>query len=96
MTVIGGEGRGTIESGIVIGGRGAAILGPSATGPDDMQVSYGGGFGMFDVGFAFVHRPALLITLSGGLGGYGISLDLSDERSARFDEVLRTPGGAPR
>jgi hypothetical protein len=91
MTVIGGEGRAVFNSGFVAGGRGAGILAPGGAGPGNLRTSFGGGFGMVDLGFAFVHSQAFLLTLTGDIGGYGWSLGISDQQSARFDDVLKNP-----
>lgn len=64
---------------------------PSGEGPDGLQTHLGGGLGMLDLGFALVHTRSLLFTLTGGIGGYGLSLRIDDEGSARFDDVLREP-----
>ena len=91
MVLLGGEGHGVLPSGFVVGARGAGVFGPSANGPDGMQTHLSGGFGMVDFGFAFVHQPNLLLTLTGGLGGYGMTLGIGDGQSARFDDVLKNP-----
>jgi hypothetical protein len=91
MTVIGGEGHAVFPSGLVLGGHGAAVIGPRGEGPANLQTEFGGGFGMFDLGYAPVHTPALLFTVSGGIGGYGLSLRIGDDQNARFDDVLANP-----
>ncbi len=90
-TVIGGEGRGISDTGFVAGVKGAAILYPDAGGPGDIQTNLSGGFGMLDLGFAFLNTERLALTLTAGIGGYGWSLDISDRASASFDELLATP-----
>jgi hypothetical protein len=92
IVLLGGEGRAVLDSGFVIGGYGAALIAPNEDGPGDFQASLGGGFGMFDLGFALVRTRSLLFTITGGIGGYGLSLEIDDERSASFDEVLQEPG----
>ncbi len=91
ITLLGGEGRAVLESGFVIGGHGAALIAPSRDGSSGFQTSLGGGFGMADIGFALVHTRSVLFTITGGIGGYGLSLEIDDERSARFDDVLQNP-----
>lgn len=91
LSVIGGEGHAVFESGFVVGGHGAALLAPDGDGPGDVESSLSGGFGMLDLGFALVHTPAWLLTATGGVGGYGLSLELDEHRSVRFDDVLRNP-----
>ena len=80
-----------LESGFVAGARGAAIIYQSGDGPDGMQTHLGGGFGVLDFGFALVHRAPFLLTLTASIGGYGTSLEIGDEQSARFDDVLADP-----
>jgi hypothetical protein len=90
MIVLGGEGH-AVARRFVIGARGGALLGENGRGPDGLTTSLGGGFGMLDAGFAFVHSSALLLTLTGGIGGYGLSFGISDGKSAEFDDVLESP-----
>jgi hypothetical protein len=91
LTLLGGEGHAVLRSGFVIGGRGAAVLGPTGTGPGDLQSHFAGGFGLFDLGFALVHTRSVLFTALGGIGGYGVSLSIGDDQTARFDDVLADP-----
>jgi hypothetical protein len=91
ITVIGGEGRAIFPSGFVAGGHGAGLLSPGGAGPGNLRTSFGGGFGMFDLGYAPVHTRAVLFTLTGGIGGYGWSLGISDQQSAKFNDVLKNP-----
>jgi hypothetical protein len=90
-TLIGGEGHAVLDSGFVAGARGAAIVYQTGDGPDGMRTHLGGGFGMFDFGFALVRRSPILLTLTASIGGYGTSLEIGDEQSARFDDVLADP-----
>jgi hypothetical protein len=91
MTLLGGQALAVFPSGFVVGGHGAAILAPSADGPDSFRASFSGGYGMADFGFAFLHTRALLLTLTGGIGGYGMGLHISERRAFAFDDVLEDP-----
>jgi hypothetical protein len=91
-TLLGGEGHAVFPSGFVAGAHGGALLTPDGDGPSGLQRTFGGGFGMIDLGLALVQRPAFLLTLTSGIGGYGMSLGISDGQSARFDDVLKNPG----
>lgn len=91
MTVIGGEGRAIMKSGFVVGGRGAALIASDAEGPGELRAQLGGGFGMVDFGFALVRSRRLLLTLTAGLGGYGLGLDLGEQQALDFDDVLENP-----
>jgi hypothetical protein len=75
---------------------GAIRFGPSGAGPNDMRTHFGGGFGLVDFGYAFIHTEHVLLTLTGGIGGYGVELGIGDDQSVRFDDVLGTPGAARR
>jgi hypothetical protein len=91
MTLLGGQAHAIFPSGFVVGGHGAAILAPSAGGPEGFRASFDGGFGMADFGFAFLHTRAFLITLTGGIGGYGMGLHISEHRAFAFDDILDNP-----
>jgi hypothetical protein len=91
LVLLGGEGHAVLQSGFVIGGRGAALLGDDGRGPGTLQSELSGGFGMLELGFAVVHTDSVLFTVLGGLGGYGFSLLLSEHETLRFEEVLETP-----
>lgn len=89
--LIGGEGHAILKSGFVIGGRGAAILNPTLDGPGTYEAALTGGFGMLDLGFAPVHLEHLLCTVTAGLGGYGLGLDIENNQPADFGDVLSNP-----
>jgi hypothetical protein len=91
VTIIGGEGRGVMESGFVVGGRGGAFLSPSADGPGAVRATLSGGFGMAEFGYAFVHTRPILLTLTAGIGGYGLDIELTERRTVAFDDVLDDP-----
>jgi hypothetical protein len=91
LTLIGGEGHAVLPSGFVMGARGGALLSPDGSGPNGLQRSFGGGFGMLDLGYAFVHERAWLVSLTGGIGGYGMDIGIGDGQSVPFDEVLQNP-----
>ena len=90
--VIGAELRVIHPSGLLTGIYGAAILPNRGDGPDLLRVSWSGGFGMFDAGWAFVRLRAFTLSLSGGFGGYWASLDIHQRSGeVRFNEVLAAP-----
>jgi hypothetical protein len=90
MTIIGGDGHAVFDSGFVAGARGGALVGPSGTGPG-VRTHLAGGFGMVNFGFAPVRTTHFLFTVTGGIGGYGLSLGIGDDQSVPFDSVLRSP-----
>jgi hypothetical protein len=91
ITVIGGEGHAILPSGFVMGAHGGALLSSDGRGPNGFERSFGGGFGMLDLGLALVRTRPLLVTLTSGIGGYGMSLGISERQSASFDAVLQSP-----
>jgi hypothetical protein len=91
LTLIGGEGHAVLPSGFVVGARGGGILSSDGRGPNGYERSFGGGYGMLDLGLALVRTRPILVTLTSGLGGYGLSLGISERQSAPFDAVLQDP-----
>jgi hypothetical protein len=91
MILIGGKGHAIFENGFVLGGMGGGIIGPSGGGPGELSTQFGGGFGMADFGFAFVHTQAVSLIATGGFGGYGYSLAINDPGSTSFDAALENP-----
>jgi hypothetical protein len=91
LTMLGGEGHAVLPSGFVIGARGGALLSADGGGPDGLRRTFSGGFGMADFGYAFLREQAVLITLTSGIGGYGMELGIGDGQSVPFDQVLQNP-----
>jgi len=91
IPVIGGELRAIHDNGFVMGAYGAAILDKTGDGPGGLQTSWGGGFGLLDLGYAPVHSRSFTVSVSGGIGGYGLTLDVADTRDTTFGEVLDMP-----
>jgi hypothetical protein len=91
ITVIGGEGHAILPGGFVVGAHGGGLISSDGRGPNGFERSFGGGFGMLDFGLALVRTQPLLLTLTSGLGGYGMSLGISNRQSASFDDVLQNP-----
>lgn len=91
LTLIGGEGHAVLPNGFVMGARGGAILAGEGGGPDGMRRTLSGGFGMVDLGYALVRERPVLVTITTGLGGYGMELGIGDGQSVPFDQVLQNP-----
>lgn len=91
MTLVGAEGHLILPSGLVFGAHGAGLLSPSGSGPMDMQTQFGGGFGLLDLGYAFVHSAPILASFYAGFGGYGTSFEISSGQAQKFDAVLQNP-----
>ncbi|MDD9964813.1 MAG: hypothetical protein OXR73_01205 [Myxococcales bacterium] len=91
ITLIGGEARGVTESGFVAGIHGAAFIPPSGDGPGAARTRLRGGFIALDLGMALIHTRSLLLTVTAGLGGYGLSLSIDSDEDVPFDDVLADP-----
>jgi len=78
-------------AGFLFGAHGAGLMSPSGSGPMDLQTQFGGGFGLVDLGYAFVHKSSLLASFYAGMGGYGTSFEISSGQSQNFDAVLHNP-----
>jgi hypothetical protein len=89
--LVGFEGVGVFASGLVVGARVGAILNPSGAGPDGEETHLCAGFGTLDFGFAFIRTAPLLLTVTAGGGWYVMTLDVSDDESVPFDDVLTNP-----
>ena len=86
----GGGGHFMIRNRFIIGGEGGGLVGDQTTrGP--YKVSVGGGYGFFDLGVvAFRHGEFRIYPLI-GIGGGGLSVDITDTRAASFGDILRNP-----
>lgn len=91
VVLLGGEARAILPSGFVIGGRGFAIVTADGEGPGNFTRDFSGGLGMAEFGYAFVHTEPVLLTLGAGIGGYGLSLEISEHDNVDFDDVLSNP-----
>jgi hypothetical protein len=88
---LGGGGLGT-RGRFLIGGEGHALLGASE---DDAagahQVSSGGGFGLFRVGFLAVSGESFDLYPLLGIGGGGMNVKIVERDAPTFGEVLADP-----
>jgi hypothetical protein len=91
MLVIGGEGRSIAANGFVFGGHGAGIMGATGDGPGALETEWSGGYGMADFGYAPIRLSSFLLAITAGIGGYGMSLDIADNRDVDFEDVLDAP-----
>lgn len=96
VLTLGGAGYGT-RGRFLIGGEGHALLGGAETTADGArQLSFGGGYGLFRVGYlAFSHR-GLDVFPTFGIGGGGMSLSIAERSAPTFDDVLADPETSSR
>lgn len=89
---LGGGGLGRVGDRFLLGGEGHGVLGESITRADgEYRVSAAGGFGLFRVGYAaWSYRGFDLIPMV-GIGGGGLSVDITGRSAPDFDEVLEDP-----
>ncbi len=91
---LGGGGHGIVRERIVIGGEGHALLGraeQSTIGGVDYGTKFSAGYGFFDVGVLAMRTGGLDVYPLLGLGGGGVSLDITQSEIGSFDELLQDP-----
>lgn len=91
MVSLGGGGYGVVANRLMLGGEGHGLL--TADGSvGGRNVSIGGGYGLFNLGYLFRPTTGLRAYPLLGLGGGGLLLDIESEGTAdSFDEVLDNP-----
>jgi hypothetical protein len=88
---LGGAGFGT-RGRFLIGGEGHALLGASESDAGGAhQLSTGGGFGLFRVGFLAISGDAFDVYPMLGIGGGAMSLKIVERDAPTFGEVLADP-----
>jgi hypothetical protein len=92
LTLVGGEGRAVLTSGVVVGARGSALVSEGGRGPGNWNTRLDGAMGMLNLGYALFRAETLSLTLTADIGAYGLSLELSQQDPADFDEILAEPG----
>jgi hypothetical protein len=91
MISIGGGGYGVVAKRLLLGGEGHGLM-TSQKGFQSRDVSVGGGYGLFTLGYLFRPRPKLRVYPQLGIGGGGLQLDIGSAGTADdFDEVLDDP-----
>jgi hypothetical protein len=93
LVAIGGGGYGVVANRLLIGGEGYGLVAPSR-GYQGRDVSVGGGYGLFTLGYRL--RPADEVRAYPlvGVGGGGLSLDIGGTGADRFGDVLDDPNRA--
>lgn len=91
VLTLGGAGYG-VRGRFLIGGEGHALLGGDETTPDgSLDVSLGGGYGLFRVGYLALEHDHLDIYPTVGIGGGSLSVRIRERSVPTFDDVLADP-----
>lgn len=92
VLTLGGAGYGA-KGPVLIGGEGHAILGGKKTTSDGaFEVSLGGGYGLFRLGYLVVETEAFDLYPRLGIGGGRVSVNVKGRSAPLFDDVLQDPG----
>lgn len=92
FVTIGGGGFGVVADRFLLGGEGHALMGSEETTPDGaLQVSMGGGYGLFRLGYLAFSRAGFDVWPMIGLGGGGMNLQITERSAPTFEEVLANP-----
>ncbi|MFB6278570.1 MAG: hypothetical protein ABEK75_03620 [Salinibacter sp.] len=87
---IGGGGYG-VTNRILLGGEGHGLI-TADRGLNGRNVSVGGGYGLFTLGYLFRPSPSARVFPQLGLGGGGLRLEIGSAGDAsEFDDVLSNP-----
>lgn len=87
---IGGGAHGILESGIVIGGEGHALLSQKET-TGTFKTALGGGYGFFNVGYVVYQQNDFTVYPLLGIGGGSVTMKITDSEAPLFDEVIGDP-----
>lgn len=90
----GGEGYGIIGR-MLVGGEGMAVVSGSESGTVGAKLYKSmltGGYGLFKVGYIAYQKGGFILYPSFGIGGGGLSLTISRDETASFDQFLADPG----
>lgn len=90
LFAVGGGGYGVVSGRLLIGGEGYGLVAPSR-GYQGRDVSLGGGYGLFTLGYRFRAADGLRVYPQVGIGGGGLSLDIGSTEEGQFDDVLADP-----
>jgi hypothetical protein len=87
----GGGGQGIIGN-FIIGGEGHGVMGNSGLN-QTYRVTYGSGYGLFNMGYVVYSNPVLLLYPMLGIGGGGQSVTIIDRSSlpVNFSDILEDP-----
>jgi hypothetical protein len=90
LVAIGGGGYGVVADRLMIGGEGYGLIAPSR-GYQGRDVSVGGGYGLFTLGYRFRPADGVRVYPLVGVGGGGLSLDIGSTGGEQFGDVLENP-----
>ncbi len=87
---IGGGAYRVVAGRILLGAELNGLLAPSQ-GFEGRDVFLGGGYGLLSLGYLIEATPRLRAFPTAGVGAGGLLLDIGDDGSANFDDVLADP-----
>jgi hypothetical protein len=91
--VLSGHGRGGIGK-FVLGGRGGAFISPNVDGSGTsagLKANYTVGWGGAELGYALVNQGSFSVLPMIILGGYGMTLFITDDTKRSFNDTITTP-----
>jgi hypothetical protein len=88
---VGGGGYGLVAGTLIVGGEGYGLIAPSQR-YRGREVSVGGGYGLFTIGYQFRPASALRVHPLIGIGGGGFELNIGSASGGPFNDVLDNPG----
>ena len=89
MLAIGGGGYGLVGR-VMVGGEGFGLIAPTR-GFEGRELSVGGGYGLFTLGYLLTPERRFDAFPVLGIGGGGLSFDIGSEAVDTFDDVLENP-----
>jgi len=90
LFAIGGGGYGVVAGTLLLGGEGYGLIAPSR-GFEGREVSVGGGYGLFTIGYRFRPTNQVVVYPQVGIGGGGMMLEIGSTGADSFDDVLDDP-----
>lgn len=90
LFAIGGGGYGVVAGKLLLGGEGYGLIAPSR-GFQGREVTAGGGYGLFTIGYRFQPSDPFVVYPQVGIGGGGLSLEIGSAGTDSFDDVLDNP-----
>jgi hypothetical protein len=96
---LGGGGHGIVRGRYLIGGEGHGMLGrteQSTIGVVDYGTKFSAGYGFFDVGVVAIKSGGFNVYPLLGLGGGGVSLNITQTEIGSFDDILENPDRSSR
>jgi hypothetical protein len=94
FVTLGGGGHSFIRR-FLLGGEGHAMVGEDQSvtlNETEYKVSFNGGYGFFDIGYAVISTPRFHVYPFLGIGGGGYTLRITKNDKPTFDSVMVNPG----